>query len=69
MRWCIDRFGPQRCMFESNYPVDGASIGYVALWNAFKAVSAGYGPAERTALFSGTARRFYRLPDPDAARP
>lgn len=61
LRWCIDTFGPERCMFESNYPVDAESCSYVVLWNAFKKLSAGYSPAERTALFSATARRVYRL--------
>ena len=61
LRFCIDTFGPDRCMFESNFPVDAESCSYTVLWNAFKKVSAGYSPAERTALFSGTARRVYRL--------
>ncbi len=61
LRWCIDAFGPARCMFESNYPVDGESISYVVLWNAFKKVSAGYSAEERAALFRGTARRVYRI--------
>ena len=61
IRWCIDRFGPSRCMFESNFPVDSESCSYVVLWNTFKKVSAGYTAAERADLFAGTARRFYRL--------
>lgn len=61
LRWCIDRFGPSRCMFESNYPVDGETTGYVVLWNAFKKLSAEYSASERADLFAGTARRFYRL--------
>ncbi len=61
LRWTIDRFGPDRCLFESNFPVDGETLSYVVLWNAFKKVSAGYAPAERAALFAGTARRVYRL--------
>lgn len=61
LRWCIDTFGPERCMFESNFPVDAESVGYVVLWNAFKKVSAGYSPSERADLFAGTARRVYRL--------
>ncbi len=61
LRFCIDTFGPRRCMFESNYPVDAESVGYVVLWNAFKKVSAGYSPEERAALFRGTARRTYRI--------
>jgi predicted TIM-barrel fold metal-dependent hydrolase len=57
----IDCFGPDRCMFESNFPVDKISCSYITLWNALKKLSARYGPAERTAMFSGTARRVYRM--------
>ncbi len=66
LRWCIDRFGPSRCMFESNFPVDGETTGYVVLWNAFKKLSAEYSSAERADLFAGTARRFYRMDRPGA---
>ena len=38
---CIEAFGPARCMFESNYPVDKASISYNVLWNAFKEAGGG----------------------------
>lgn len=62
IRWTVDTFGPGRCMFESNYPVDGETTGYVVLWNAFKKLSAGYDPGERADLFAGTARRLYRIP-------
>ena len=58
---CIERFGPERCMFESNFPVDKMGIGYAALWNAFKRITAGASAEARQALFSGTARRVYRL--------
>jgi L-fuconolactonase len=58
---CIERFGPSRCMFESNFPVDKMGIGWAALWNAFKRIAAHASPAEKLALFSGTARRVYRL--------
>jgi len=61
LRWCIDTFGPSRCMFESNFPVDAESCSYVVLWNAFKKMSAGYSTAERAELFAGTARRTYRI--------
>ena len=57
----IDRFGPDRCMFESNFPVDRASCSYTVLWNMFKRLSAGYTPSERADLFRGAAVRFYRL--------
>jgi predicted TIM-barrel fold metal-dependent hydrolase len=58
---CIERFGPDRCMFESNFPVEKMGIGYAALWNAFKRISAGTSAVDRLALFGGTARRVYRL--------
>lgn len=61
MRFAIDSFGPSRCLFESNFPVDGETISYAVLWNAFKKVSAGYTADERADLFAGTARRVYRL--------
>ena len=61
MRTCIEAFGADRCMFESNFPVEKMGIGYAALWNAFKRVAAGASAEEKLALFSGTARRAYRL--------
>ncbi len=64
LRFAIDTFGPDRCMFESNFPVDGETTSYVALWNTFKKVSQGYSPTERADLFAGTARRVYRLAGP-----
>ena len=51
----------QRGMFESNFPVDGASCDYATLWNALKRVAAGASAAEKAALFKDNARRFYRL--------
>ena len=64
IRHCIDTFGPSRCMFESNFPVDSSGCSYTVLFNAFQRISdeAGYTPGERADLFAGTARRFYRLP-------
>jgi L-fuconolactonase len=61
VRWCIDAFGPSRCMFESNFPVDRRSCSYVVLWNAFKRMASEYGAPDKAELFSGTARRAYRL--------
>jgi predicted TIM-barrel fold metal-dependent hydrolase len=58
---CIELFGAGRCTFESNFPVDKMGIGYAALWNAFKRIAAGASADEKIALFSGTARRVYRL--------
>jgi len=58
---CIEAFGPQRGMFESNFPVDKTSAGYAVLWNAFKRLAAGASAGDMAALFAGTARRVYRL--------
>jgi predicted TIM-barrel fold metal-dependent hydrolase len=60
---CIDAFGVERCMFESNFPVDKGSYSYSAAWNAFKRLAKGASAAEKAALFSATATRFYRLDD------
>lgn len=58
---CIEAFGPDRCMFESNFPVDIGSCDYDVLWNAFKVLTKGASAAEKTALYSGTATTIYRL--------
>ncbi len=58
---CIEAFGPERGMFESNFPVDGASCDYPTLWNALKRIAAGASADEQAMLFKGTARTFYRL--------
>ena len=58
---CIEKFGANRCMFESNFPVDRVSYSYVSVWNAFKIMARGYSEAERNALFHDTAARVYRL--------
>ena len=58
---CIEAFGVNRCMFESNFPVDLGSCTYPVLWNAFKILAKNYSAAEKAALFSGTARSVYRL--------
>jgi L-fuconolactonase len=58
---CIAAFGPERAMFESNFPVDKGSCSYHVLWNAFKRITAGCSAEEKAALFFGTAKRFYRL--------
>ena len=62
--YAINAFGPQRCMFESNFPVDRECVSYRTLWNAFKLISQrlGLSEAEKSWIFSGTARQAYRLP-------
>lgn len=57
----IGAFGPERCMFESNFPVDRFSLSYPVLWNALKKIAARYSPDEQAAMFEGAARRTYRL--------
>jgi L-fuconolactonase len=58
---CIQQFGPSRCMFESNFPVDRGQSTYRDLWNAFKRITSACSAAEKAQLFSGTARRAYGL--------
>jgi len=59
---CIESFGPDRCMFESNFPVDAASCSYPVLWNTFKRLASGASKEEKNSLFWGTAARIYRIP-------
>lgn len=61
MRWCIEQFGVDRCMFESNFPPDGASCSYVVLWNAYKRMTVDASSSEKAALFHNTAARVYRI--------
>ena len=57
----IDAFGPERCMFGSNFPVDKGGFSYAAMWNAFKNIAADLSDDEQNRLFSGTAIDIYRL--------
>jgi L-fuconolactonase len=61
LSYCIDQFGPDRCMFESNFPVDKVSFSHPIVFNAFKRLSQGYSAAERAALFHDTAVKAYRI--------
>jgi predicted TIM-barrel fold metal-dependent hydrolase len=58
---CIEAFGANRCMFESNFPPDKGQCSYQVIFNAFKRLAAPYSESEKTALFSKTAADFYRL--------
>jgi L-fuconolactonase len=60
--WCVEKFGANRCMFESNFPVDKRSYSNNTLWNAFKKITRGFSASERQSLFYNTAARVYRLP-------
>jgi hypothetical protein len=64
MSSCIEQFGPNRCMFESNFPVDKVSFSHHVLFNAFKLFSKSYSASERAALFHDTAARAYRISEP-----
>ena len=57
----IECFGPDRCMFESNFPVDRLSISYHVMWNGMKKIAADFSEDEKHAMFYGTAARVYRL--------
>ena len=59
--FCIEKFGPHRCMFESNFPVEKRANSYVAVWNAFKRIARRYSGDERRALFHDTAAQVYRI--------
>ncbi|MDE8652432.1 amidohydrolase family protein [Novosphingobium album (ex Liu et al. 2023)] len=58
---CIEVFGPDRCMFESNFPVDMCATDYRTLWTVFKKIVAGASDDEKRALFAGTALRAYNF--------
>ena len=60
-RHAITCFGPARCLFESNFPVDRRSLGYGVYWNAMKKLAAAYPAAAQQAMFYGNAARVYRL--------
>ena len=57
----IECFGPERCMFESNYPVDKLSVSYHVLWNAFKKLTADFSDDEKNAMFHDTASQIYKI--------
>ncbi|MEE9254898.1 MAG: amidohydrolase family protein [Pseudomonadales bacterium] len=58
---CLELFGVERCMFESNFPVDKRSCSYAVLWNTFKRLTEDFAASERAALFHDNAVRIYRL--------
>ncbi len=61
MHYCIEQFGPDRCMFESNFPPDKMPYSYNVMYNAFKRLSKGYSAGERASMFHDTAARVYRI--------
>jgi len=61
IKYSIEKLGSNRCMFESNFPVDKVSFSYNVMYNAFKLVSQGYSASERAEMFHDTAARVYRI--------
>lgn len=60
---CIEQFGPERCMFESNFPVDKVSCSYNILWNSFKRVTSNFSDVDKKAMYHDTAVKFYSIKD------
>ena len=60
---CVEQFGARRCMFESNFPVQKRWCSYSVFWNACKRLAQHASAEEKSALFSGTAARVYRVPN------
>jgi predicted TIM-barrel fold metal-dependent hydrolase len=58
---CIEEFGTERCMMESNFPVDKQSCGYGVLWNAMKRITLNFSAAEKSDLYFNNAQRVYRI--------
>ncbi len=61
METCIEAFGPNRCMFESNFPPDKSQCSYQVIWNALKRIAARYSDAEKNRMFEGTAAEVYKV--------
>lgn len=59
--YVIEKFTPERCMFESNFPVDKLELSYQVFWNAMKKIVKGFSEDEKNAMFSETAKRVYKL--------
>ena len=59
--YAIEVFGANRCMFESNFPVDKLSCSYQVIWNTFKRIASGATATEKSALFHDTAAKVYSL--------
>jgi len=58
----IDLFGPDRCMFASNFPVDSLVATFGTIFGGFSKMTADCSAAERDAMFRDNAVRIYRIP-------
>lgn len=63
----IEAFGVERCLMESNFPLEGVACGYVPLWNAMKLITKEYTSSEKAALFRDVAARVYRIDTTDGS--
>lgn len=61
IEFAVGVFGAERCLFESNFPVDRQNASYVVLWNAFKRIAADWSPADRQLTFHDTAVELYSV--------
>ena len=61
---CVDAFGVQRCVAESNFPADKVTCGYGILWNAMKRITHGFSATEKAGFYRDSAVRIYRLAVP-----
>lgn len=59
--FAIELFGPERCMFESNFPVDSYVADYVTLWNALKKLTTQYSSSERLRMYAANAASIYGI--------
>lgn len=57
----LDTFGPERCMFGSNFPVDKLHTNYQDIWQTYLKLTNHMGTEQRQGLFGDNCRRFYRL--------
>jgi predicted TIM-barrel fold metal-dependent hydrolase len=61
VRETIEIFGVDRCMFASNFPVDGLCAGLDTILSGFKQIVRDFPPADRLRLLCDNARRIYRI--------
>jgi L-fuconolactonase len=60
LEYAIETFGVDRCLFASNFPVDGMHGSFDELFTSYSAVTAGLDDEARDKLFAANAERIYR---------
>jgi L-fuconolactonase len=58
---CLEAFGMDRCLFESNFPIEKISCSYTTVWNLNKRIAHGFSADEKAKLFHDNAARVYRI--------